>query len=90
MIEFLGGPGLLGSWSGSRAGSRGGGEEMGSRGRRNRWSGEGEDGRLEVLCGMWISIRVVCNVGEDGQNLRPLAWSRLTGRRARSGGRDGG
>ena len=90
MIEFLGGPGLLGSWSGSRAGSRGGGEEMGSRGRRNRWGGEGEDGRLEVLRVMRVGIWVVRYVGEDGQNLRPLAGSRPTRRRARSRGRDGG
>ena len=62
---------------------------MGSRGRRSRSGSEGKDGRLEVLDSMGIGTRVGNCVGKDGQNLRPLAWSKLIQRGTRSWGRVG-
>ena len=58
--------------------------------RWHRRSGEGEDGRLEVLSGEWVNIRVVSNMGKDGDNLRPLAGRRQAGGRTGSRGRDRG
>ena len=69
MVEFFGGSGFLGGWSWSRAGRGGGREEVRGSGRWHRRSGEGEDGRLEVLSGEWVNIRVVSNVGKDGYKL---------------------
>ena len=40
--------------------------------RWHRRSGEGEDGRLEVLSGKWVHIRVVGDMGKDVGNMRPI------------------
>ena len=62
---------------------------MGSR-RWHRRSGEGEDGRLEVLSGKWVHIRVVGYMGKDVDNLSPIAGRRWAGGRTGGGGRDRG
>ena len=58
--------------------------------RWHRRSGEGEDGRLEVLSGKWVHIRVVGYMDKDVDNLRPIAGRRRAGGRTGSRGRDRG
>ena len=58
--------------------------------RWHRRSGEGEDGRLKVLSGEWVHIRVVGDMGEDVGNMRPVDGRRWAGGRTGGGGRDRG
>ena len=76
MVKILGGPGFLGSWSWGSAGRRGSRKEVRGSRRWHRRSGEGEDGRLEVLSGKWVHIKVVGDMGKTVGNMRPIGGRR--------------